>query len=111
MHKVVCGPHSKFNQSHFKHKYKACTQHLPGRHWTTVVTEYALVSRGERRGEREANNELKAWLLGSNNPVLATTTISLNSSTITFFCLGTMCTTGMRVLVSAMRQKSPESVK
>ena len=62
----------------------------------TCVTRYALVSRGKR----EANNELKALLLGSNRLVEYSTRLSTN---IIFF-LGVMsASVEMRCLKSEKR--------
>ena len=65
-------------------------------------------------GEREANNELKAELLGSDRTVLSTTG-ALVDGTITLHFLGVMSASQMRDLKSEKRfpwlQNCPESEK
>ena len=61
------------------------------------MTRYASVSRGKR----EANNELKAGFLGSDRPVLFTTT-ALNVGIISG-SLGVMSASGMQDLKSEKR--------
>ena len=61
---------------------------------TIRVTRYELVSRGAR----EANNDLKAGLFGSNEPVA-----SLTSKPVTFFCPGVMSASEIRNLKSEKR--------
>lgn len=79
-----------------------------------LVTRYALVSRGEK----ESNDELKAWLLGSDKPCSSTLTGKwklVYASTVTWFSLGVMSASGPIISMSAKmfpwRQKRPESVK
>ena len=55
---------------------------------------YELLSRWER----EANNELKAGLLGSDRPIVSTI-----QSPVTRFCLGVMSASEMRDLSSEKR--------
>ena len=58
------------------------------------MTRYASISRGAR----EAKNELKAGLFGSDEPVLSTIL-----SPATVFCLGVMSASEMRDLKSEKR--------
>ena len=62
------------------------------------MTRYALASWEER----EANNELKAGLLGIDRPVLTTTT-ALDILAVTSCSLGVMSASGMRDLKSEKR--------
>ena len=75
------------------------------------MTRYTLV----RRAEREANDKLKVWLLGSDRPTLSTTTMSSNIPAITFRRLGRMSVSETKDLMSVMmfplQLKWPESVK
>ena len=73
------------------------------------MTTYALVSRGER----EAINEWKVGLLGSDRHVLSTTRDLRNLVALTFCSLGVTSASGMWDLKSEKRfpclHKSPES--
>ena len=76
-----------------------------------AVTRYVLASSEDR----EASDELKAWLLGSDRPVLPSTTISSSVPTDNLCCLGMMSASEIVDLMTEktfpVRQKSPEPVK
>ena len=66
------------------------------------MTRYALVSWEER----EANNELKAGLLGMDRPVLSITAALLrhgHHATVIFCCFGVMSASEMQDLKSERR--------
>lgn len=77
------------------------------------MTRYAL----GRRGESEANNELKVWLLGSDRPSLSTVTGERRGKE----CIDTSCCPGamsaseerdsMAVKMFPLQRKIPESAK
>ena len=73
------------------------------------MTTYALVSRGER----EAINEWKVGLLGSDRHVLSTTRDLDNSHTLAFCSLGVTSASGMWDWKSDKRfpslEKSPKA--
>ena len=75
------------------------------------MTRYALVSWGER----EANNELKAGLLGSDRPESSTTAALDHGTAVISFCTGVMSASRIRDLKSERRfprlQNCPESEK
>ena len=69
-----------------EHKLRA--QDSPAWHSTTLVTRYALVSRGER----EAKDEMKEGLLGSDRPKLFPSQTLSEDFAVTFCRLGVMST-------------------
>ena len=54
-------------------------------------------------GEREANNELKAGLLGRDRPELSTTAALDHDGAVISFCTGVMSASRMRNLKSEKR--------